>query len=960
MSFETYTIESKIHSTWTEFKKYLDGTYATLAFTFDEKTDFYTIVTEPYAGVVQRYELLKDAGADQTDFDTNYKTLPLRASGSLSSNAVHGVDADGTAPTKAPVLIAGYDGTNVQSIRTANDGTIRVDPTGTTTQPVSGTVTANAGTGNFNTNLSQYNGASVGAGNALHVQPGTGAVFDIEGTGVAGTPAGGVLSIQGVSGGTPVPVSGSITATNPSVGTNNSAIPTSSTQVGGSDGTNLQAARVFDLDSGAGSQFVLGVGLRKAASGGSVELGTSTDPIRIDPTGTTTQPVYGTVTANAGTGNFTVVQSTASNLRSQTASESTTGAAVPSVASLIGASDGTNIQSLRSSTTTPAGTEQGLIVRNIPSGTQAVSGTVTANAGTGNFSTNLAQYNGVAVGAGNAIHIQSGTGATFAVTQATASSLNAQVVGNVASGNAVSGNPVRIGGSDGANVRDILTDTSGRIVAVGAGVAGTPAGGVLSIQGVSGGTPMPISGTVTASNPSVGTNNSAIPTSSTQLGGSDGTNLQAARVYDVNSGAGSEYVLGMTLRKTTSTGSVEFGTDVNPLNVSFPKYQRSAFEELRVAQNFTLADLVNKYEIDTREYSTSTATGGTVTHIPNQSAIRLTVTGTSGSESNLRTNTFYRYQAGKGLRIKQTVYHADTGQTNQTRRWGFFDANDGLFWQLSGTSFGIVRRTSTSGSPVDTSTLASSFSVDPLNGTGPSGITLDLTKGNIFEINFQWLGVGTVNFYVNGYLVHQIFNANTLAAPYMKTAQLPLSFQVINTGASTTSSMTNICNSVIAEGGEYPPEYSFCAFNSAFISVTTTERPVLSIRPKSTYNSITNRMLILPKLLSIATEGARIGFRLVYNGTLTGASFNSVSTYSGVEFDVASTSLTGGETLYYGFLPNANDAASILIDKLFEKIARVLRQNAFATGVDSLTVMAVNEQSGTTSVKAALVWGEIR
>jgi len=879
MSFETYTIESKIHSTWTEFKKYLDGTYATLAFTFDEKTDFYTIVTEPYAGVVQRYELLKDAGADQTDFDTNYKTLPLRASGSLSSNAVHGVDADGTAPTKAPVLIAGYDGTNVQSIRTANDGTIRVDPTGTTTQPVSGTVTANAGTGNFNTNLSQYNGASVGAGNALHVQPGTGAVFDIEGTGVAGTPAGGVLSIQGVSGGTPVPVSGSITATNPSVGTNNSAIPTSSTQVGGSDGTNLQAARVFDLDSGAGSQFVLGVGLRKAASGGSVELGTSTDPIRIDPTGTTTQPV---------------------------------------------------------------------------------SGTVTANAGTGNFSTNLAQYNGVAVGAGNAIHIQSGTGATFAVTQATASSLNAQVVGNVASGNAVSGNPVRIGGSDGANVRDILTDTSGRIVAVGAGVAGTPAGGVLSIQGVSGGTPMPISGTVTASNPSVGTNNSAIPTSSTQLGGSDGTNLQAARVYDVNSGAGSEYVLGMTLRKTTSTGSVEFGTDVNPLNVSFPKYQRSAFEELRVAQNFTLADLVNKYEIDTREYSTSTATGGTVTHIPNQSAIRLTVTGTSGSESNLRTNTFYRYQAGKGLRIKQTVYHADTGQTNQTRRWGFFDANDGLFWQLSGTSFGIVTRTSTSGSPVDTSTLASSFSVDPLNGTGPSGITLDLTKGNIFEINFQWLGVGTVNFYVNGYLVHQIFNANTLAAPYMKTAQLPLSFQVINTGASTTSSMTNICNSVIAEGGEYPPEYSFCAFNSAFISVTTTERPVLSIRPKSTYNSITNRMLILPKLLSIATEGARIGFRLVYNGTLTGASFNSVSTYSGVEFDVASTSLTGGETLYYGFLPNANDAASILIDKLFEKIARVLRQNAFATGVDSLTVMAVNEQSGTTSVKAALVWGEIR
>jgi len=879
MSFETYTIESRIHDTWSEFKKYLDGTYATLAFTFYEATNYYTIITEPYAGVAQRYELLKDSGADQTDFDTNYKSLPLRETSSLTSNAVYGVDADGAAPTKPPVLVAGQDGTNVQTLRTATDGTLRIDPTGTTTQPVSGTVTANAGTGNFNTNIAQYNGSSVGLGNAIHVQPGTSAVFDVEGTGVAGTPAGGVLSIQGVAGGTPMPISGTISANNDSVGTNNSTVPSSSTQIGGSDGTNLQSVRVFDLDSGGGTQYVLGVGLRKAASGGSVELGTSTDPIRVDPTGTTTQPV---------------------------------------------------------------------------------SGTVTANAGTGNFSTNLAQYGGVSVGAGNAVHIQPGTGATFTVTQATASNLNAQVVGNVASGATVAGNPVRIGASDGTDVRDILSDTTGRLITVGAGVAGTPAGGVLSVQGVVGGTPMPISGTITASNPSVGTNNSAIPTSSTQIGGSDGTNLQASRVYDVNSGAGSEYVLGTSLRKTTSTGSVEFGTDQNPFITTLPKYSRSAFEAMRVASNYTLADLIHKYEIDPREYSSTTATGGTVTHLPDQSAIRFAVTGTSGSSVEFRTNTFFRYQAGKGLRIKQTVYHADTGQTNQIRRWGFFDTNDGIFWQLSGTTFSIVRRTSTTGSPVDNVTNASSFSVDSLDGSGPSGITLDLTKGNIYEINFQWLGVGTVNFYVNGNLVHQIFNANTLAAPYMKTAQLPVCYFIQNSGASTTSSFTNICNSVIAEGGENPPEYSFCAYNTSFISVTTTERPILSIRPKSTYNSITNRMLILPKILSIATEGTRIGFRLVYNGTLTGASWSSVATYSGTEFDVASTALTGGETLYYGFLPNANDAAAINIEVLFEQVARVLRQNAFATGVDTITVMAVNEQSGSTSVKAALVFNEIR
>ena len=45
--------------------------------------------------------------------------------------------------------------------------------------------------------------------------------------------------------------------------------------------------------------------------------------------------------------------------------------------------------SLASSTTTPAGTEQALIVRNIPSGTQTVSGTVTANAGTGTMNVSV-------------------------------------------------------------------------------------------------------------------------------------------------------------------------------------------------------------------------------------------------------------------------------------------------------------------------------------------------------------------------------------------------------------------------------------------------------------------------------------------------------------------------------------------------------------------------------------------
>lgn len=89
-----------------------------------------------------------------------------------------------------------------------------------------------------------------------------------------------------------------------------SAFPSIGTATGYSDGTNMQGARVFDADSGGGTQYVLGVSLRKVASGGSVEAGTSSDPLRVDPTGTTTQPVSGTVTANIGTTNGLALDAT--------------------------------------------------------------------------------------------------------------------------------------------------------------------------------------------------------------------------------------------------------------------------------------------------------------------------------------------------------------------------------------------------------------------------------------------------------------------------------------------------------------------------------------------------------------------------------------------------------------------------------------------------------------------------
>lgn len=65
------------------------------------------------------------------------------------------------------------------------------------------------------------------------------------------------------------------------------------------------------------------------------------------------------------------------------------------------------------------------------------------------------------------------------------------VFGADGSGTLGSGNRgIILAGRDGTTPRFLVVDSSGRLVAVGAGTAGSPVGGVVTIQGVSGATPV--------------------------------------------------------------------------------------------------------------------------------------------------------------------------------------------------------------------------------------------------------------------------------------------------------------------------------------------------------------------------------------------------------------------------------------------------------------------------------------
>jgi hypothetical protein len=394
---------------------------------------------------------------------------------------------------------------------------------------------------------------------------------------------------------------------------------------------------------------------------------------------------------------------------------------------------------------------------------------------------------------------------------------------------------------------------------------------------------------------------------------------------------------------------------------NIPTYSQSVFGETKVAPPYLIGNIVNKYNLDTSYFGTSTVGGGSVVHVPNQSSIKLSVTSANGDIAKLRTHDYYRYQAGRSLVARISGFHGNSGVAGQVRRWGFFDENNGLFWQLNGTDFQVVRRTSTSGTPVDNVVNQASFNRDTMDGNGESGVNLDLTKGNIYEIQFQWLGAGLVNFFINATHVHQMEIPNTIVGPYMRTAVLPISWEIENTSASSVGEFTFICGSVTIEGGEDTPFYSFGAYNSSEITAGTTEIPILSIRPTETFNSIENRMQIVPILLKVSNEGGRASYRVVLDGNLTGASFTQADSNSGTEFDESATALSGGTTLTWGLMPNSIDSATVDLTSFFHAYSRTLRRFAFGTDRNILTVTGKYEKSsGETDMWASFTWQEAR
>lgn len=351
----------------------------------------------------------------------------------------------------------------------------------------------------------------------------------------------------------------------------------------------------------------------------------------------------------------------------------------------------------------------------------------------------------------------------------------------------------------------------------------------------------------------------------------------------------------------------------NAVNVQFGGGQIDAFGRLRVSQPDTVFDSQNRYSSDP-QFDTSTATGGSTTYLANEATVKLSVTAASGSSAARQTFRSFPYQPGKSLLVLAT-FVMNAAKTNLRQRVGYFNANNGVFFQQNNTTKSFVLRSYVTGTASDARTVdQADWNGDKLDGTGPSGLTLDVTKAQILFLDFEWLGVGNVRcgFIINGqYIVcHTFQNANQISNVYMTTAILPIRYEIENTGATASSSdMKQICSTVMSEGGYNQVVTESCARRTTILSnIDTTFLPMVSIRLKSTSLGA----VVLPQTVKVLpTTNQNYEIALIKNTTLTGATWVTTD-FENVEYDVSSTAMTGGTIVQNDYVTSSAQGRAVL------------------------------------------------
>lgn len=217
---------------------------------------------------------------------------------------------------------------------------------------------------------------------------------------------------------------------------------------------------------------------------------------------------------------------------------------------------------------------------------------------------------------------------------------------------------------------------------------------------------------------------------------------------------------------------------------------------------------------------------------------------------------------------------------------------------------GTFAQTKAGAASTDTWIAQASWNGDPMDGTGPSGITIDPTLNNVYQIGIQYLGAGAVTFAIenapsNGnnaefVTVHTIRFPNTLTTTALGNPSFPFTMAAYSAGSTTDLTVKVGSFAGFIEGHKllHGPRTSF--FGTTTAATSSTYTPIFTIRNPRYFAGRTNQSVVnLISILGALKHNQPGSFHIIRNGTLAGTpSFAANATGSCIQVDTASTGVT--------------------------------------------------------------------
>lgn len=371
----------------------------------------------------------------------------------------------------------------------------------------------------------------------------------------------------------------------------------------------------------------------------------------------------------------------------------------------------------------------------------------------------------------------------------------------------------------------------------------------------------------------------------------------------------------------------------------------SAFGDLRTVELTPQVQVQFPYNINTNLVTPIEVNGGTVTQADSM-AIVSTGVNTTGA-ATLKTIRQIKYRSGLGALARYTTLYT-TGVAGAIQLHGIGDNTDGFFFGYNGTTFGIMIRQNNS----DTWVAQADWSEDIMDGTGASSQILDHTKLNVFEINYQWLGAGEINFKIENkdtgkyVIVHKVKYANTNIVPSVYNPSFNMFIE-----ATKTSGATNVIMKTSSMGGFVEGKSLVTGPLKSFENggdPLTGEITLFSLRNKNIYNSIENRVSTFFKRLSCGNDINKLATFKIYLNPVLGGSDTWVDidgNNSPIESSITKTYTSGGIIIFSAVVAKDN-GQSFSFDG---------SDIAFRPG-DIITITVTSLGSGNTA--ASLIWQE--